>query len=302
MKTLYQLLLKKQKNHILPVFGFAQADAWKSDEKYPVPAEFFPENVFPPVKTAIVIGVSVNLPILETTPSVYYNEHYKTLNAFLDQEALLISQFLNEEGMPSMPISRDGYAGISALKKEPTAAFSHKHAAYYADLGTFGRNNTILTQEYGPRIRFTTVLTTATLNELGVPNKKKAAAKSKIETKNEPAKNLCIECMLCVRHCPAGAICGDKKMPYPLSKIDKQKCTAQSERLAANGISPCGICIKVCPIGDDRKHFGRKDLSVYRMDATAQDMENTTDETDQKTTEKIKLIQSWNHVRKYGQK
>ncbi|WNY24746.1 epoxyqueuosine reductase [Methanolapillus millepedarum] len=301
MKTLYQLLLKKQMNHILPVFGFAPADAWKSEKKYPVPDEFFPENIFPSAKTVIVIGVPVNLPILETTPSVYYNEHYKTLNSFLDQEALLISQFLNEENMPSMPISRDGYAGISALVKNPAAAFSHKHAAYHAGLGTFGRNNTILTKRYGPRIRFTTVLTAATFDELGIPQKVSKGIKSN----QKPEANLCIECMLCVRHCPAGAICGDKKMPYPLSKIDKQKCTAQSEKLAARGISPCGICIKVCPIGEDRNKFRRTDLSVYNYekDNSSSNKENApAEEMSQKTAEKIKLIQSWDHIRKYGQK
>ncbi|WNY27121.1 epoxyqueuosine reductase [Methanolapillus ohkumae] len=287
MKTLYQFLLEKQKNHLLPVFGFAETKLWELEKKYPIHPDFFPENIFPLAKTAIVIGVPVNLPILETTPSVYYNEHYKTLNAFLDHQALEISLFLNEENMPSMPVSRDGYAGISALLKNPVAAFSHKHAAYHAGLGTFGRNNVILTKKYGPRIRFTTVLTAAALDELGVDQ----SGVGQIPA--QPEMELCIECLLCARLCPKGAICGDKEIPYPQSKIDKQKCTAQSEYLANRGISPCGVCIKVCPIGEDRKAFGRTNIRIYD-----DENENIT-----KTgMDESKWIRSWNHIRKYGKK
>ena len=44
--------------------------------------------------------------------------------------------------------------------------------------------------------------------------------------------------------------------------------------------SPCGICIKVCPVGIDRKIFKREDMSIYNKDS--------------------KYKKSWDHVKKYG--
>lgn len=279
MISFYQYLSEKQKQNEIPLFGFSDVLKWENETDFPVLPEFYPTNVFQESRTAIVIGVPVLLPILETTPSVYYNEHYKTLNSYLDSKALELSFYLNNQSLPSIPIPRDGYSGISALKKDPTAAFSHKHAAYHAGLGSFGQNNTILTPEFGPRVRFTTILTAASLNELGVFEKEN-------EEKMTSNKNLCSQCMACAKHCPANAISNDKTRPYPKSKIDKMKCVEYNEKLGKNGISPCGICIKVCPIGNDRKHFNRKNIEIYNEK--------------QKTNEK--LLKSWEHVRKYGAK
>ncbi|MCL2141397.1 MAG: 4Fe-4S dicluster domain-containing protein [Methanimicrococcus sp.] len=284
MKTFYSFLLEKQNAGDIQDFGFAPVSSWDAEKNYLIPSEFFPKNIFPEAETAIVIAVPVLLPILETTPSIFYNEHYHAVNAQLDAQALKISLFLNNAGFPTVPIPRDGYAGIPALQKNPTAAFSHKHAAYHAGLGTFGQNNVLLTKDFGPRIRFTTILTKATLKDLenmGIPsNILDRAAQMKKE-------NLCIQCMDCARYCPKNAIIADKNRPYPLSIIDKQKCVSQSAALAEKGISPCGICIKVCPIGKDRVHFDRENIT-YEKDAADENEQNK------------KRVQAWEHVQKCG--
>jgi len=287
LSSFYQLLLEKKQRSEIPVFGFADVCSWETEKQYTVPLEFHPKSVYPNAKTAIVIGVPVILPILETTPSVFYNEHYHVLNAHLDSEALQLSFYLNEHESLAFPIPRDGYAGSAALKKDPTAAFSHKHAAYHAGLGTFGRNNTLLTPKYGPRIRFTTILTSATFEDLGVPGETAG------QIQEMKKKQLCIECMACARFCPSEVVSKDKEKPYPVSRIDKRKCTAYSSMLGEKGISPCGVCIKVCPVGEDRKNFNRRSIHVY---------EEKTDDKKQKKEADEKLIQSWTHIRRYGTK
>jgi epoxyqueuosine reductase QueG len=66
-----------------------------------------------------------------------------------------------EKGYGSIYLPRDAYGDINILIDKPFAFFSHKHSAYLAGRGSFGHNNVLLTPEYGPRVRFTPIFTTA---------------------------------------------------------------------------------------------------------------------------------------------
>lgn len=250
----------------IPMVGIAPVKRWATPLFEPwIPEQFHPQNIFPEAVSIIVIGLPVTLPVIETTPSIYYHELYRTINTMLDQYGYRISNFLNGKGHPSVFVPRDGYGDISVLINEPTAFFSHKHAAFLAGLGNFGVNNTLLTKKYGSRVRFTSILTSAEL-----------PMDSVIED------DLCLRCMDCVRCCPVGAI--DKK-DYPEGIIRKDLCSKYSEKLRNRFISPCGVCIKVCPVGEDRKHYGREDTSIY----TDGDKYRAHHE-------------AWGHVRRYGGK
>lgn len=255
----------------IPLVGFASIERWKNPPELPnvfpewIPEEFRPQSIYPEAKTVIVIGLPVSLPIVETAPSIYYQELYKTVNSMLDSKAYEIANFLNEKGFSSIYLPRDGYGDIRILIDKPFAFFSHKHAAYLAGLGSFGHNNVLLTEEYGPRVRFTSIFTSA-------------------QIKPDPIKtrDLCIHCLLCVKNCPVGAI--PKKGAFP-PPMDKRSCARRSAALRDEFRSPCGICIKVCPVGRDRELFGRKDMSIYSKDRKFD-----------------KYHRAWEHVRKYGSK
>jgi epoxyqueuosine reductase len=218
----------------IPVVGFADVSLWDSNPlvSSTVLSERRPSAIMPGCRTAIVIGIPVQYAVVATAPSVYYSELYKLVNGMLDRSAQRLVMELEMEGHSAVFIPRDGYQGIQGLMKDPTAFFSHKHAAYLAGLGTFGVNNTILTERYGPRIRFTTVLTD-----------------TEFPSGRPMEKQLCIKCMRCKRECPQSAIGNEI---YPASRIDKQRCVARSFELSQKGISPCGRCIVVCPVGNDR--------------------------------------------------
>ena len=252
--------------HSIPLIGVASISRWKTPLFDPwIPEDFFPEHIFPGTRSVIVIGLAVDLPVLETSPSIWYRELYKTINSQLDQYTMQMASLLNQAGYPSVFVPRDGYGSISVLLRNPVAFFSHRHAAVLAGLGTFGVNNMVLTRKYGPRIRFGSVFTTA-------------------EIPSSPLidEDLCIHCNLCVDCCPTRAL---KDGDYPQTLTDKQSCATYSASLNTRFISPCGICIKVCPVGTDRIHFGRMDSGIYKT--------GTHDPT---------LIRSWEHVRRYGGK
>lgn len=249
----------------IPMVGIAPAERWGEPSKFGVPREFRPRSIFPDARSVIVIGLPIDLPVLETTPSIWYHEIYNTVNRLLDQHSYRIAAFLNEKGHPSVFVPRDGYGSLAELRERPIAFFSHRHSAYYAGLGSFGVNNMLLTPGYGPRVRFASVFTSAELPADRVMK-----------------EEVCIRCMKCARACPVGAL---QEGDYPEAITDKDACTSQHEELAKRKVSPCGICIKVCPVGADRMHFGRTDATPY---------------TDREGHERHR--EAWDHVRKYGGK
>ncbi len=79
---------KKCRRLGIPVVGFASVNRWaKPPGEFPnrlspwIPEEFWPQSIYPEAKTVIVIGLPVALPIVETAPSIYYHELYKTVNS-----------------------------------------------------------------------------------------------------------------------------------------------------------------------------------------------------------------------------
>jgi len=228
----------------IPLVGFAPADRWDEAPLAPlVPKEFRPRSIVPGTKTVIVIGFPVSLPIVDTAPSIWYHELYRTVNILLDSCGYRLSLFLTDLGYPSVWVPRDGYGSIDVLVDKPIAFFSHRHAAYCAGLGNFGINNMLLTPEYGPRVRLASIFTAADLPTDPL--------------REEP---LCTKCMRCVKACPVAAI---PSVGYPEGLTDKKACALRSQDLHREYISPCGCCIKVCPVGTDRSQFDRKDMRMY---------------------------------------
>jgi epoxyqueuosine reductase len=249
----------------IPLVGFAPAERWDHPLFEPwVPEEFRPRSIWPEVETVIVIGLPVSLPVIETAPSIWYHELYRTVNTLLDQDGYRIATSLTAQGHPSVWIPRDGYGSISVLKEKPVAFFSHRHAALLAGLGNFGINNVLLTPQFGPRVRFASIFTSAVIPAdpvIGPP--------------------ICIRCMRCVHVCPVKAL--GVKM-YPEGITDKKACATRSEALSTRHISPCGLCIRICPVGDDRRSFARADPDIY-------------DDNDGRYAP---LHRAWNHVRQYS--
>jgi epoxyqueuosine reductase len=69
----------------------------------------------------------------------------------------------------------------------------------------------------------------------------------------------CGDCVLCVTHCPSGAIGGDHwSVSDPGKKIVAyEKCSAfKKERHSQEGKPNCGFCVTVCPYS--RKNGGQE--------------------------------------------
>jgi epoxyqueuosine reductase len=249
--------------------GFAPVERW--DEYDEVPRDFRPGSLWPPARTVVVLGMSMPLPIVETTPSVLHMELYKTVNSALDRLAYDLTRYLNGLGHASFYFTHDGFSSLKALRRENLAAFSHVMAAKYAGLGTIGLSHCLLTPQFGPRVRFVSVFT-----EVAIP------------PDSVIVHDLCIHCELCAQCCPKGALTA--KGNCTLADYDKTACLEMAETLTRQRCYPCGVCIKVCPVGKDRDLYDQKGIGrkyLREREALAADQESPE-------------YRSWTHIRKYG--
>jgi epoxyqueuosine reductase QueG len=262
-------MLRYLKGRGADMVGVASVKAWSRAGVVPEP--YRPDSIWPLAKSVIVIGLQMPLPIVETTPSAQHMELYRTCNRVLDDMAFDLTRWLNRHGHASIFLSRDGYARIDMLIKKPAAAFSHGFAAYYAGLGHVGVNHTILTKPFGPRVRFVSVFTDAELPP------------------DRPLKKpLCIRCRACVECCPVNAF--TFKEDSLVADYDKRACAERAKLVTTKGRYPCGICIKVCPVGEDRVLYQREGVLKHYRDE-ARSLAADQDEP---------AYRSWVHVRRHG--
>ena len=241
-------VVRKAKALGADLVGIAPVARWQEDGV--VPPAYGPTALWPKARSVIVVAVPMLLPVVETTPSINYQEHYDTTNRLLDEISYRLAMWLTSKGHAAISLPRDGYASLEALLENPFASFSHTWAGYYAGLGTVALSRNLVVPEYGPRIRLNSVFTSVDLPADAMLT-----------------ENLCEPCGLCDKTCPASAI--RARDDGLIGDLDKDACTRHHIELRKEGRWPCGICVKVCPVGEDRKIFGLKAGKRYLIERAA---------------------------------
>ena len=267
MTNLKTLIKRKAKSLGATLVGFTNVARYR--EYYPdSPTVFHPDRIWPEAKSVIAMAVPMPLPIVESTPSINYQELYTTSNIMLDRIAYDLVLWLTAKGYPAIWAPRDCYSDLKYLINNAMSSFSHVIAGYLAGLGTIGWNHTLLTKEYGPRHRLVSILTSA-----------------EIEPDEVMREELCLHCDVCRKLCPVQALSGDRKDKF--ARMDMNACTVRHQELKDAGNWPCGICTKVCPVGEDRKFYNRTGVKRYF-------------EEQQGNPGKLPEIEAWNHMRAFG--
>ena len=176
------------------------------------------------LNTAISIGVPVSCAVLNTIidrPNMLYKAHYQQINHILNDIAFALASHIIDLGFDAIPIPAS-----KMLKWKPMRAhLSHREIAYKAGLGWWGRNNLLVSKEYGSQVRLATVLTDLEL-----------------ET-DMPSGLDCGDCYACVEACPADAI-GENRGDFNLDACFKK--VSEFARPENIGSYICGLCLKPC--------------------------------------------------------
>lgn len=184
---------------------------------------------------AITFGLRLSDAIIDEIdgkPTITYFNHYRSVNALIDQIALRVLLCLQENGYNAYTI---GASQSDPGAPEPySGVFPHKTGAVLSGMGWIGKNGLFIHKDFGPRVRLGTVLTDA-----------------EISSGNTVMESKCSACTRCVDACPAMALTGNMWKPGAPrdTLVDARACSEYMNgnfRHIGRG-SVCGICIRVCP-------------------------------------------------------
>ena len=204
----------------------------------------------PPTRKEIVEHIRTELGVSN------YRAMYDLVSSKLDYLSYELGRFLLAEGYDTLwyptssPIlsSQAAAGGVSTWRsKYQESVFSQSVAGYNCGIGTIGLNHVLLTEKYGPRVRITSLITTAELDESPILD------------------DLCIHCGLCIEGCPTRAYGELKEENFDGRKVvtaemNKFRCLNSrniyhdqvTQENIFDRVQNCdcgGLCVKNCPVG-----------------------------------------------------
>jgi epoxyqueuosine reductase QueG len=200
------------------LFGVADLRSFKKEEI------LLPPSLMDKLSYGISVGFHLSDVILEeilNQPTPLYFHHYQRVNILLDTVGLIVTSAIQDLGYQAMSIPASQIVDWKTQKGH----LSHKHVASAAGLGWIGRNNLLVNEKFGSRIRLVTVLTDLPL------------------VTSPPSIIDCGSCLNCLSVCPAGAI------KVRQEEFDHLRCYEQLRTFAKTlhfSHNICGVCVKAC--------------------------------------------------------
>jgi epoxyqueuosine reductase len=225
-----------------------------------------PLDLMPKAKSVIVAGVRIPDPVVDydeyhlkmkempvelgiqaSIENFYMQMGHYTLDMMLNIIATKLANYLEiNHGKRSLPTPNAQHTGLGhPVMAAPLGFFSQRHAAVRAGLGEFGLSGLVITPQYGPRVRYVSVITEADMEPdplLG----EKVCLRGKCGGSAGPS---------CQQKCANKAIslrpCIDMAKMFinvPVS-LDRPKCASMVGDKGAFGCIFIGTCMRQCPIG-----------------------------------------------------
>ena len=210
-KVLTKRLFEISTSYGADLFGVADAKDFSGYTGKRSPF-FYVDNA----RSIIVIGYHMNDPMLDISiKSIDGKRPLYFINEVLGNIALELISALFEKGKRAV---LSPYSGVFA-----------KDAAALAGVGTIGKNNLLLTERFGPRVRLRIIVTDAELLK-----------------SSHKQESFCDTCpRFCWSACPANA--------FATGRFNREACIEDSEshaeKLSDNSFLYCKECEIACPVG-----------------------------------------------------
>jgi len=244
-------------------------------------------DLMPTAKSVIVMAVAHSLGSVYSPDIMLWTRSKMQTSRLLDETAEKIGRMLEREGFLTLPISADKPVEIHKNNPETGKKFrqtrsvgflSFKHEAISCSMGEIGKNNLLLTPEFGPHQRLCAIITEAELE----PDEKQDF-------------DLCKGCDKCVAACPSGALTPDgydvdpcfvywslgfKQLPparfwqWPgylrmiRQHMKKRDLLVESGQTYITDVDFCIECMRACPVGERWKDIRPKTLPFQKNTAT----------------------------------
>jgi epoxyqueuosine reductase len=232
-----------------------------------------PLDLMPQAKSVIVAGVRIPDPVVD------YDEYHlkmKEMDEELGVEAN-IENFYMQMGhyvedmmlntiavrlanrleidyhMRSLPTPNAQHTGLGhSIMAAPMGFFSQRHAAVRAGLGEFGLSGLVITPQYGPRVRYVSVITEAEL-ETDPLLMEKVCMRGRCGGEKGPAcQQKCANNAITLR---PGVKMDEIFIDIPVA-LDRSKCVSFDGDKGGFGCVFVGTCLRECPVG--KRVTGRK--------------------------------------------
>jgi epoxyqueuosine reductase len=176
-----------------------------------------PESFMKNVKTVIVIGFHLyDLGLDAWSRDEKKGKSYHFADSILINQCHQIKSFLAKKDFKS-----------KIIPYEPGLYL--KDAATLAGIGPIGKNNLLITKEFGSQIRLRALVTEAELSYGTTIN----------------ASVYCENCNICINSCPADALEGGKYH----KNLCLNYCLKNLKKVSENTVIWCNKCIESCPAG-----------------------------------------------------
>jgi len=201
----------------IDLIGFANPEHFEKYSKRNKPEHFLKD-----VKTIIIVGnhlFDIFLDVYSIDSRT--GKSFQFMDSILEDRSYQIKEFLFKQGFKS-----------EVIPYQPGLYL--KEAAALAGMGPIGKNNLLLTEEFGSQVRLRAIATNAPL------------------VTGEPIyeSSYCVECKNCMEACPADA--------FSEGAYNIEKCLSYNqknlERISDFSEIWCNICIESCPVYKKTKH------------------------------------------------
>jgi epoxyqueuosine reductase QueG len=238
-------------------------------------------------KSVIVMAVAHSLGAVYSPDIMLWTRSKMQTSRLLDETAEKVGRMLEQQGFLTLPVSADKPAEIfkhdpetgKKFRQTRTVGFlSFKHAAVSCGMGEIGKNNLLLTPEFGPHQRLCAIITEA-------------------ELEPDPRQDfdLCKGCNKCVEACPSGALTPDgydvdpcfvcwafgfKRLPpekiwqWPgyirmlRQHVKKRDFLVEFSQIYITDIDFCIECMRACPVGETWKRIRPQELPLQKSGGT----------------------------------